>query len=326
MNNPLVTVNILSFNRKDELRYTLTKVFEQDYKNIEVIVVDNASSDGTQQMIKTEFPNVNVIELPDNIGIAGWNKGFEVAKGEYVLVLDDDSYPDTNCIEFALREMLKNNDMGTIACNVYNGVRRKYEISESAELFNHFVGCGALIRKHVFQEVGEFDENIFVYVHENDFAIRLINKDYKIGFVEEALIYHKMYEICSIESPINNKYYFKYSTQNNFYLNSKYLSFMDLIIVNTKYFINRLLIAIYFGYLKILIQVILKYFGKIFRKEIEKVKLSQKTLKIFNYRKMPLFDREYFGKLNNGKGKLNYPFRYIVTLFKSSKIKKEFVD
>ena len=52
MNNPLVTVNILSFNRKNELRHTLTKVFEQDYKNIEVIVVDNASSDGTQEMVK----------------------------------------------------------------------------------------------------------------------------------------------------------------------------------------------------------------------------------------------------------------------------------
>ncbi len=46
-NNPLVTVNILSYNRRDELRNTLNKVFEQDYKNIEVIVVDNSSSDGS---------------------------------------------------------------------------------------------------------------------------------------------------------------------------------------------------------------------------------------------------------------------------------------
>ena len=50
--HPLVTVNILSYNRKDELRNTLTKVFEQDYKNIEVIVVDNASTDGSGEMVK----------------------------------------------------------------------------------------------------------------------------------------------------------------------------------------------------------------------------------------------------------------------------------
>jgi len=67
---PLVTVNILSYNRKDELRFTLTKVYEQDYKNIEVIVVDNASSDGTLEMVEEEFPNVKLIKLDKNIGIA----------------------------------------------------------------------------------------------------------------------------------------------------------------------------------------------------------------------------------------------------------------
>ena len=60
MNNPLVTVNILSFNRKDELRITLTKVFEQDYKNIEVIVVDNASTEVSPEMVEKEFCGVKV--------------------------------------------------------------------------------------------------------------------------------------------------------------------------------------------------------------------------------------------------------------------------
>ena len=68
---PLVTINILSYNRKDELRHTLTKVFEQDYKNIEVIIVDNASNDGSSQMVEKEFFGVNLIKLNKNIGIAG---------------------------------------------------------------------------------------------------------------------------------------------------------------------------------------------------------------------------------------------------------------
>jgi len=76
---PLVTVNILSYNRKDELRNTLTKVYEQDYKNIEVIVVDNASNDGSSEMVIKEFPNAQLIQLEKNIGIAGWNEGFKVA-------------------------------------------------------------------------------------------------------------------------------------------------------------------------------------------------------------------------------------------------------
>ena len=88
-NNPLVTVNILSFNRRDYLKITLEKVFEQSYKNIEVFVVDNASTDGTIEMVKKEFPQVRLIQLKKNIGIAGWNEGFKNAKGEFVLVLDD---------------------------------------------------------------------------------------------------------------------------------------------------------------------------------------------------------------------------------------------
>jgi len=98
-NQPLVTVNILSYNRKDELRNTLTKVFAQDYKNIEVIVVDNASSDGSSEMVKNEFPSVQLIQMEKNIGIAGWNEGFKIAKGDYVLVLDDDSYPEEQSIQ-----------------------------------------------------------------------------------------------------------------------------------------------------------------------------------------------------------------------------------
>ncbi|HSL90776.1 MAG TPA: glycosyltransferase [Ignavibacteriaceae bacterium] len=68
--NPLVSVNILSYNRKDELRNTLQKVFEQDYKNIEVIVVDNASNDGSDDMVKQEYPDAQLIQLKKNIGIA----------------------------------------------------------------------------------------------------------------------------------------------------------------------------------------------------------------------------------------------------------------
>ena len=78
---PLVTVNILSYNRKDELRNTLQKVYEQDYENIEVIVVDNASSDGSPEMVDKEFPGAKLIKLEKNIGIAGWNEGFVGARG-----------------------------------------------------------------------------------------------------------------------------------------------------------------------------------------------------------------------------------------------------
>ena len=204
--NPLVTINILSYNRKDELRYTLTKVFEQDYKNIEVIVVDNASSDGTQEMVKTEYPNVNLIELNENIGIAGWNKGFEVAKGEYVLVLDDDSYPGKNAINFVIPKFWNNNKIAICALKIINGSRARDETSDFKFPYIHFVGCGAIIRKKVFFEVGGFDPQLFIYAHESDFSIRVIDFGYTITFENTSIIYHRTNKYAT--HPINNSFYF----------------------------------------------------------------------------------------------------------------------
>ena len=114
MNEPLVTVNILSFNRKDDLRLTLQKVFEQDYQNIEVVVVDNASTDGTLEMVKNEFSSIQLIQLQKNIGIAGWNEGFKIARGEFILVLDDDSYPDKNSIKELVQTAQSDKHIGVV--------------------------------------------------------------------------------------------------------------------------------------------------------------------------------------------------------------------
>lgn len=188
--NPLVTVNILSYNRKDELRNTLQKVYEQSYKNIEVIVVDNASTDGSPQMVKKEFPGVILIELDKNIGIAGWNKGFEIAKGEYVLVLDDDSYPEFNAISLCV-SVFSDQRIGLVATEVYNTAKDKIENEQQESGYvNNFIGCGAIIRKGVVQEIGGFNELLFLYSHEVEFSMRLQNANYKIYFYREAKVIH----------------------------------------------------------------------------------------------------------------------------------------
>ncbi len=192
MNNPLVTVNILSFNRKDELRITLTKVFEQDYKNIEVIVVDNASTDGTQEMVKEEFPQVKLIELEENIGIAGWNKGFEIAKGEYVLVFDDDSYPEESTIKIGLEKLNLRPNTKIIALNVYNTKLKFYETKNYSEYPFSFIGCGAIIKKDLIDEIGGYNRLYFLYHNELDLSIRCLNCGYKIFFAKDANIIHNL--------------------------------------------------------------------------------------------------------------------------------------
>src|SRR4051794_19920669 len=91
---PLVTVNVLAHNRRTDLATTLRVLRDDlDYPSeaLELIVVDNASTDGTAEMLARDFPDVRVIEGP-NVGAAGWTRGFEAGRGDFFLVLDDDCY------------------------------------------------------------------------------------------------------------------------------------------------------------------------------------------------------------------------------------------
>src|SRR4051794_9922894 len=92
---PTVTVVFLVYNRREELHESLqqmTKKSDYPAELVDVIVVDNASDDGSSAMVEAEFPEVRLIRREVNAGISGWNDGFRVASGEYVLALDDDCY------------------------------------------------------------------------------------------------------------------------------------------------------------------------------------------------------------------------------------------
>lgn len=258
--SPLVTVNILSFNRKDELRHTLTKVFEQDYKNIEVIVVDNASSDGAQEMVKTEFPNINIIELSENIGIAGWNKGFEVAKGKYVLVLDDDAYPDKNSIDLCNRKMTQDLSIACIALNAVdlntnNQIRTSWlpttNITEC--YWPIFVGCAAFFRKD-YCDNNPMPDDYFIYQHELPVAADIYNSGFKIYYNKNIIAFH-YYKDENKYNLISDKYAFR----NNLKFISTYLPLSLVIFYWLQAFLFYFLRAInkkwFTDYLKIIISI-----------------------------------------------------------------------
>ena len=297
MNNPLVTVNILSYNRKDELRNTLTKVYEQDYKNIEVILVDNASTDGTPEMVEKEFPNVKLIKLNKNIGIAGWNKGFEAAKGEYVLVLDDDSYTENGAVSEALRMFEKDNKIGVVAFTVYNSTFDFYETNGwSGELFA-FVGCGALIDKKKIDEVGYFDENIFLYLHELEFTARFWDAGFKTLFCEKCRAIHSqsLKARGNEKNPFAGKYRYKHFFRSmSFFLLTKF-SFPQCCFVFTKWALNRLIIAVRYFYFRTFLteffRVLFSFPNYLKNRKV----LKRHTQNFYRYGNVfALVDRDYF--------------------------------
>jgi GT2 family glycosyltransferase len=85
-----VTIAILNYQRRDALRRALEAARAQRYAPLEVLAVDNASTDGSQEMVRDEFPDVHLVALPENVAAAARNEGVRAAKGEIVFTLDND--------------------------------------------------------------------------------------------------------------------------------------------------------------------------------------------------------------------------------------------
>jgi GT2 family glycosyltransferase len=204
-----VSVVILSYNRKSDLSESILEIQKSDFKEFEIIVVDNGSKDGTVQMLREDFPEVRLIALADNIGVAGYNRGFRAALGEYILILDDDSFPIDNALNRICEEFDRSADIGIIALNVrnYYDFDQELEKTEGDNLLKFegktqlaFNGAGAAFRKVVFDEVGGYAEEFFLYWNEQDLALRVLDAGYKILWFIDIISLHKY-------SPVNRKSY-----------------------------------------------------------------------------------------------------------------------
>ncbi|ABZ83338.1 glycosyl transferase, family 2 [Heliomicrobium modesticaldum Ice1] len=114
----LVSVVILNWNRRNDLKEGLTRLREQPYRPLEIIVVDNGSTDDSVAMVRAEFPEVRLIETGKNLGVEGYNAGFRQARGEYVLILDDDSFPAYDAITRMVSRFQADPRLGVVAFDV----------------------------------------------------------------------------------------------------------------------------------------------------------------------------------------------------------------
>lgn len=201
---PMVTVVMLSYNRKADVQEGVGEILSQDYPNLEIIVVDNGSADGTADMIRSCFPqqDVKLIALKENIGIAAYNIGFAEAQGKYIVILDDDSFPERNAIPRMVEEFERKPELGVVAFDV----RNYYDYMETnttgqlGEEFSGtqrnryqlaFNGAGVGVRKKCLQKVGGYPEEFFLYWNEQDLSIRILNTGYKIQWFTDIISLHK---------------------------------------------------------------------------------------------------------------------------------------
>jgi len=226
---PLVSICILSFNRLHKLAINLKKIQEDlNYpaECLEIFVVDNASSDGSADMVREKFPHVKLIELPENTGITGWNSAFREAAGKYVVVLDDDAFLEGDSLLKAVLRAEADAQIGILAVRVVSPTTGMEFTKEYPTGNLSYWGCSAILRKAMLDQIGFYDPQFFFQVFELDITIRARAAGWKVEYHHDIIAYH-MTTINTSQTP--QKFYF--SRRNLFIVATKAFRWPSRIIV-----------------------------------------------------------------------------------------------
>ena len=230
--HPLVSIVMLSYNRSADVLYGLNRLQEITYPALEFLVVDNASSDDTVRKVGDQFPHVSLISLKENIGVAAANMGFGAAKGEYIVIIDDDSFPLPDSISLMVKRFQEDERIGILAFNVRNvshfnpGFATEYAARKTPYGLG-FNGAGAGLRRSMIEKVGGYSEAFFLYWNEMDLALRCLHAGFKVCWDDRIIALHKYspQNRSSLRAPF-------YYTRNLYWLYWQYWP-LDMLLTRT---------------------------------------------------------------------------------------------
>ena len=210
----MVSVIIPNYNGEYFLKACLEALKGQTFDDMEVILVDNASTDDSIKLAKELYREIRVIELHDNTGFAyAVNRGIEAAKGEYVLLLNNDTIVFPNFVKNQYKMIKGKPDV--FSCSALMIQNQNHELVDDAgdelavlgwgfapdrdkpvsgcgvphEVFSSCAGA-AIYRKAVFDEIGLFDESFFAYLEDMDVGYRARLAGYRNLYNPYAKVYH----------------------------------------------------------------------------------------------------------------------------------------
>ena len=272
-----LSVVILNWNTRKLLKQCLKSLIsnlKSQISNVEIIVVDNASHDGSQQMIRSEFPKVKIIQNENNLGYAkGNNVGIAVAVGKYVMLLNTDIIIKKGAVKKLVEFLDKNQEIAIVGPKILNtngspqsscGRFPSLIVSlvmlfkehfggsdlvrwspKSSQYVDWLVGAAFIARKEVFEKIGGFDEKIFMYMEEVEWFYRSKLAGFKTYFLIKPEVVHleRGSSKSGKKDPILNIY------RGLIYFYRKHKPWWQLVILKLMLKIKALL-AILIGYLK----------------------------------------------------------------------------
>jgi len=201
----IISVVIITWNRKEDVLETIRAVYDQPFKEFEIIVVDNGSKDGTVEDIEQLYPRVKLVPLDCNRGVSyARNAGIAIARGEIIVCLDSDASPSKNMFGIIVNKFRLNPRTGIINSKIVNAFTGQidniagWSYSENDIKFQDteflsfsFSEGGCAIRKEIFDKIGLFWDHLFFGCEGMEFSLRVLDADYDILYSPESLVYHR---------------------------------------------------------------------------------------------------------------------------------------
>ena len=244
-----VSVIVLNWNNYDIIEQCLDSLLHQSHKNLEIIVVDNGSTDGSMEIIQSRYPQIILLPQAKNLGFAGGvNRGIEQASGEYIALLNSDAVADSHWIQNLLEgiqdvevvwscasKMLDYFDKAKIdsaGIRIFRTGRAtdrghceqdigQYDSRE--EIFGPCAGA-ALYRRQIIEGLGGFDEDFFAYLEDVDLAWRAQMEGFKTIYCPKAVVYH----IRSKSTSKTSSFQRYYGARNRILIVLKNMPFLQL--------------------------------------------------------------------------------------------------
>ncbi|MDP9046801.1 MAG: glycosyltransferase family 2 protein, partial [Bacteroidota bacterium] len=273
---PKVALVILNWNGQKHLRQFLPSVMLSEWPDLEIIIGDNASTDGSIEFIKQRYPSIKIIQNDQNYGFTGgYNRVLSQVEAVYFILLNSDvevhpgwiapvislmesdpliaaaapkikSYTHKNLFEHAGAAGGFIDSYGYMFCRgrmFYEIEEDRGQYQESGEVF-WASGAAMFVKKHCWDEAGGFDDRFFAHMEEIDLCWRLKNRGYKVMYCAESEVFHLGGGTLNAENPFKTFLNFR----NNLLLLQNNLSFWHaLLIIPVRIFMDLLAVFRFLG-------------------------------------------------------------------------------
>ncbi|MCK5215597.1 MAG: glycosyltransferase family 2 protein [Candidatus Omnitrophica bacterium] len=263
MRYPKVSIVMLCWNNVDEVLGFLQYIIQIDYPRYDIIVVDNGSTTGNVQKIEDAYPQIHVIHNATNLGWGGGNNvalEYVFKKGsDYAWIVNTDARLEPETLIRLVNAAQANDQVGMVSPVIYFlGKKDRIQNCGSTVDWKKFTlkdfcsledvqkadktklllwGTSLLIKRSVFETIGCFDSNVFVYTEDIDYSCRSNTAGFLNVIVPEARIYHESHSVDIGGEKCQPIHWFFYISRNEYYFWMKYLKGFSRIIFFRHYFL-----------------------------------------------------------------------------------------